>query len=193
MDLVKGDFGLSLTIPAYKKVYYKSERTGTFYQRAYNSIKTSDQKKFLEHILIDIASSLNIDNIKWVFEPHKDCRLHIHLIIYNTHDIECQRFIEQFYNNNFIKIKKFTSLFDCRLLNNVEQWLNYMFKEIHIWSSFDSETTHIKNLDNGVKIETNKYKPHQDILKPLISQLESPILGDEYNFGKLKNKYIVNL
>lgn len=182
-----GNFGFTFVIPATKKILYKSGRKGKTYSRNYSSLKQNEQRDFLDKILMGISSNLRI---KWVFEEHEDKRLHTHGIIYDDYEEIVLQFRDKFYEQigykSYLKYLKYS---DIRLLNNTEAWLDYINKQF-IKSKYDQEQEEFKSLDYGiVQINTRL----DTYFNSLTSHLEEDILSDTYKFGKIKNKYIVDL
>lgn len=182
----------TFTIPAFKKVNFKSPYKGHTYYRAFGSLTQANQREFLDRILSDILIGRNIKSY-WVYEAHSaaDNRLHIHGILYNIDTQEMEDIRYNFYNCIGIKsTKKIDKISDIRISNNDNAWLEYL-KKSPIKSKYEEEQIHFNALDSGIVKINDRLR--EQYFNSLASHLENEYLADEYLFGKSKNKYIVEL
>lgn len=188
-----GDFGFTFVIPATKKILFKSGRKGKNYGRNYGSLNRHDQRDFMDNILMGACSLLHLNTkIRWVFEEHQDGRLHTHGIIYQEYDEIVELFRQEFYKGVGYKSPKcYLKYSDIRLLNNVQEWENYIDKQT-ILSKCQEERNNIRYMDYGyIKID-NRLEDYYNSLTTHLENLETPD-ADYYRFGKTQKKYIIDL
>lgn len=191
------DYGLTLTIPIFKKITFMNVYGTRIYNRGYGTFTTKDQKAILEHWITDAINELKIRHCQFVFEKHEQGHLHAHLYLKDTFEDEIDRFIFLFYEKVGIKDKrKYFKISDRRVLNNSTEWLDYMYKN-PILPNHEMLDGHLKALD-GIKIEYNdnirleNNDLETDFLKNFTPA--DTYLTNAYLFkGKLKNKHIVEL
>lgn len=181
-----GNFSFTFTIPGFKNVYYQGNR------RPYGKLTQERQYDFLENHLQHINK---FPDIKWVYEEHEDTRLHIHGWVKNTCGEEMDDFRHRFYSHPVAMTQK-----SYEKISNIQKTLFlldyfdvYMKKNQHKIKYFmrviENERIR-KAMDEGVYIEPNISAQYVNSLE---QHLESEMLGNEYNFGKKHNKFIIEL
>jgi len=186
---IASEWGITLTIPPFKKVNYKSQRKGHLYFKAYKLLNAYEQKLYLEKQLNSCIEHFFITKYKWVFEPHQDNRLHVHLHISGECDQIITEFVKYFYTLVGIKSpKNYLPLSDVKELNDVSQWVEYMNKQVP--STLEEQKLTTLNLDNGI-IKIDNLAEYWNSLDTKPESDESP--QDYYRFGKINKKYIIDL
>lgn len=186
-ESLKYNWVITLTIPAFKKVQFKSQLKGHLYSRAYGSMKHTDQRKYIDDIMYLVVP--HDVKIKYIFETHdNNGRLHLHGVIFDVNEETAEGIRFNFYSKvgikSYAKYDKISHLEHCK---NLDVWLNYMLKH-PIKSIYDDNMNHYLNLDNGiVKIDCAEDKK-------IISSAEFETLRKtEYLFNGKWNKYIIEL
>lgn len=194
------NYGFTFTIPAFKKVIFKSNHTGKIYNRPWQTFKTLDQRDYLDRIL---GSVLKDDDCYWTYEKHERGDLHVHGYVKNINYFGMQRILDKFYCNIGINSsKKYSKISDFRILNNFEAWKDYINKDINKKCDITQQFVRSKywvsveesfNLDKGIAhLETNEF--NETVIKSGIPSEDNSYNGDylsnDYLF-KGKNKYIV--
>lgn len=176
------DYSFTFTIPTFKNVKYKSANT------AYGKLTFEQQYEFLEDHLQNISK---FDDIKWVYELHKDIpRLHIHGFIKNEYYERVEQFRNDFYSNYKINMsyKSYIKMSDIQeTIVDINYFENYCKKhqhEIKYFMRVIEDKKHSEALDKGIKIECNNGPKHNSL--DMIQESENRPY-EKYLFGKLNN------
>lgn len=186
----KQNYSFTFTIPSFKNVKYKSSNS------AYGKLSQEQQYDLLEPHIQNIASN-KFDNIKWIYEEHKesDNRLHIHGFIENTNYEMVEQLRNDFYSSYKINCSyksyiKFSNI--QRTIYDIKFFQIYMSKNqnnIKFFMKVIEDQKHSEALDQGVKIEVNT-GPNINTLDT--TQENNNLPYEKYLFGKL-NKFLIEI
>lgn len=193
-------FSFTLTIYPEKKVYYAGKR------RAYGSMNTQAQHKFLNDLLIKVIWHDHFEYIDWVFEEHTQEQklkgLHVHGFTiekpeYVNHSPTILM-VNNFYSHSAIaidsinKIRQLSNIQETRI--NLNFWLTYIEKnqdKIKFYSPVREQDRQIKNMDAGVVfIQYNNKVQHPQEWYDDINNGKEPL--EDFD-KKPKNKFIVEI
>lgn len=126
-----GDYGFTLTIPAFKTCQFRmyfTDKGKICSKKKYGDMYDYEQKFIFEDGLNGLFRKS--DKYRLTFEKHKDGRLHCHGIIYNTSYDYVLLILKQFYESRIgiKRISQIKTITDIRLLNNVIEWETYINK-----------------------------------------------------------------
>jgi len=189
------DYSFTFTIPAFKNVYYKTNR------RPFGNMIQEYQYDFLEtHIqnLRQYVGGMGVfPEIKWVYEEHDDKRLHVHGYVKQTTREAMDSFRHKFYSYPIsITEKSYLKISDIQMTKNtINYFVNYMEKnqdKIKFYMRDINRQTDYPPRKTTVLIESN-IRP--EYLNSLTQHLENETPGDKYAypFGKQKQKHIVEI
>lgn len=186
----RANYSFTFTIPKNKTVYYKNKRM------TYSIMSQDAQYNFLENHMQKIKKG-NM-SCYWVYEEHEDKRLHIHGFILNEYIEYIEQFRRDFYSWPIqISPKVYFRLSNIQeTILDIHYFIDYMVKNEnkikYKMSSFQAfEEMH--KLD-GTKpnfkifIETNNFHIDNGGKDTQCPQLPY----ENYLFGKIKNKFIIN-
>lgn len=185
------NYSFTFTIPAFKKVYYKSR------YRVYSKMNQLEQYHFLEKQL----HRYNIFKmIKWVYEEHEDKRLHVHGYILNTQLNRVEEFRNNFYTFPINIQRKSYDMFSLiKFIFDERGWVDYCNKhqrEIIYRMGVDQD------IKNGCNLDSKEYylkiEEREDISPQYFNSIERGSIDDSdmgpsgYLFGKL-NKFTIEI